>query len=61
MPYTKEEIENSLRELLYDCLSTANQESAIKTLSYNEETHECTIVMSTHINEEDNYIGFEGY
>lgn len=71
--YPKEYIEDTLTDLLRECLSSANQESEITSVSYNEETEECTIVMRTCITEEcnivmrtciiedENYIGFEGY
>lgn len=61
MKYSKEEIEKRLRSLLGECLESMNQESAIEKLEYNEETEKCTVTLSTHIVEEDDYIGFEGY
>jgi hypothetical protein len=61
MKYTKEQIEERLTEMLSDCLEYGNQESAIISLEYDPETEEATIKMSTHIVEEDDYVGFEGY
>lgn len=59
--YDKEKIENALKELLDDCLESANQDGAIKSLVYNEKDETCTVTLSTCIVEEDNYIGFQGY
>ena len=61
MKYTKEEIELRLKSMLSDCLEHGNQESAIISLEYDPDTEEATIRMSTHIVEEDDYVGFEGY
>ena len=61
MKYTKGEIESMLHSMLYDLLSSYNQEGAIKSFKYNEERETCTIELSTHIVEEDDYIGFDGY
>jgi hypothetical protein len=59
--YNKEKIENELKRLLDECLENANQDGAIKSLVYNEEDETCTVVLSTHIVEEDDYIGFQVY
>jgi hypothetical protein len=61
MKYTKEEIKERLHDLLYDCLSTQYQESAIISLDYDEETEECIVKLCTHIVEEDDYVGFDSY
>lgn len=57
----KEEIEAILKDLLYECLSTANQEDAIISLEYDEANNEAIVKLSVHIEEDDNYIGFSGY
>ena len=59
--YTKEEIEERLTDMLYDLLSRGNQEDAIISLDYDEETKECIIKMRTHIVERDDYVGFNCY
>lgn len=59
--YTKQKIEESLIDLLDDLLRGGNQEGSIISLNYDEETELCTVVLSTHIVEEDDYIGFQGY
>lgn len=61
MKYTKGEIERRLHNLLYELLESGNQEDAIISLTYNEQSEECTIKMRTHIVEEDDYIGFNCY
>jgi hypothetical protein len=61
MSYTKEEIEKGLKDSLYNILSDYDQESSIISLKYNEESGTCTIELTVHIVEEDNYIGFDGY
>ena len=61
MKYSKEQIEKNLTELLEECLSSANQDGAIISLNYDEETELCVITMATSIIEEDDYIGFQGY
>lgn len=61
MKYTKEQIESSLKELLRECLESANQESAIVSLDYDPDIKQVNIVMNACIIEEDDYIGFEGY
>lgn len=61
MKYTKEEIEKGLKDRLYNILSDYNQESSIISLKYNKESETCTIELTVHIVEEDNYIGFDGY
>lgn len=61
MPYTKKEIEERLHDMLYELLSGGNQESAIISLEYDEETETCTVKLTTHIEEEDDYIGFDSY
>jgi hypothetical protein len=47
--------------MLYDMLSDYNQESAILNLVYDDKTETCNVVLSVHIVEEDDYIGFDGY
>lgn len=61
MPYSKERIEESLKDLLYESLEGTNQEDGIIDLEYDEETGRCYVTLSTHIVEEDDYIGFSGY
>lgn len=61
MKYTKQEIETRLNRMLYDMLSDYNQESAILNLVYDPKTETCNVVLSVHIVEEDDYIGFDGY
>lgn len=61
MKYTKEQIETALKDLLYDLLSYGNQESAIISLEYDEVEEVCNVKLRTHIVEEDDYIGFDGY
>ena len=61
MKYTVEEIENRLKELLSECLESANQEHGIISLKYDPETEKATIIMDTTIVEKDDYIGFEAY
>jgi hypothetical protein len=61
MKYTKQEIETRLNSMLYDMLSDYNQESAILNLVYDDKTETCNVVLSVHIVEEDDYIGFDGY
>ena len=59
--FTKDEIREGLRELLSECLGSCNQDGAVLSLEYDEEKQECTVKMTVHIVDEDNYIGFEGY
>lgn len=61
MKYSKEEIEKSLKDTLYEILSDQNQEDGFISLEYNEEKQECNVRMSVHIVEEDDYIGFGSY
>jgi len=61
MEYTKEEIENRLKDMLHEILRTYNQENSILSLEYDEENQECNLRMSVHIVEEDDYIGFGVY
>ena len=61
MKYSKEEIEQKLKDLLYEMLSSYNQEGSILSLEYDEEKQECNLKMSVNIVEEDNYIGFSSY
>lgn len=58
---SKEKIEAELKLTLNECLQSENQDGAIKSFIYNEEDKTCTVVLSTNIVEEDNYIGFKGY
>lgn len=59
--YSKEKIEEELEKLLDECMENVNQEGAIKSLTYNEKDETCTVVLSTHIVEEDDFIGFQVY
>ncbi|MFW6272698.1 MAG: hypothetical protein ACOC2U_02825 [bacterium] len=59
--YSKKEIEESLWEVLDDCLSSGNQDGSIINLEYDEKTEECTVRLTTAIVKEDGYIGFQGY
>lgn len=59
--YTKEQIEKSLRDLLNELMRSDNQDGSIRSFHYNEDTKQCTVVFSTCIIEEDDYIGFQGY
>lgn len=61
MSYTKEEIEKRLLNLLEESLRSTAQESSVISLTYDEKTKECSIKLNTHIVEEDDYIGFDGY
>lgn len=61
MKYTKEQIETTLVDLLYDLLSYGNQESAIISLEYDDVEKVCNVKLRTHIVEDDDYIGFDGY
>ena len=61
MKYTKQEIETALKDLLSECLSSFNQESAIVSFEYDPDSEQVNVVLNTHIVEEDDYIGFEGY
>jgi len=61
MKYSKKQIEKRLKDMLYDLLSSGNQESALKNLTYDKKTKQCNIIMNVHIVEEDDYIGFDGY
>ena len=54
-------IESELRDLLYDALSSINQESGIRDISYNPKEKTCTVVLSVVNIPEDDYIGFAGY
>jgi hypothetical protein len=57
----KAEIEAKLKDLLNDCLSSANQDGSIISLELDESGETCTVKMNVTIVEEDDYIGFEGY
>lgn len=59
--FSKDEIEEGLRELLNECLRGANQEGSIISIKYDEDRQECTVQMTVHIVDEDDFIGFEGY
>lgn len=61
MNFSTKLIEDTLRELLEDLLERGNQEGSIKSLTYDSITKECTVVLTTFINESDNYIGFQSY
>jgi hypothetical protein len=61
MNYKKEEIENRLKEILDDLLSTINQDGSIISLDYDESKNECVVKMDVFINEDDNFIGFQSY
>ena len=61
MKYSKEEIEKRLKDMLYEMLSSQNQEDGFISLEYDEEKQECNVRMSVHTVEEDDYIGFSGY
>jgi len=61
MKYSKEIIEERLKDILYECLSNANQESGLISLEYDEENEECNVKLSVCIVEEDDYVGFDGY
>jgi len=55
---SKEKIEKTLYEMLDELLEGGNQDGAIESLTYDEKTNTCTVKMSVHIVEEDEYIGF---
>ena len=59
--YAKKEVEAKLKDLLNDCLSSANQDGSIISLEVDDELETCTVKMNVTIVEEDDYIGFEGY
>lgn len=59
--YSKAEIEAKLKDLLNDCLSSANQDGSIISLDLDVWGDTCTVKMNVTIVEEDDYIGFEGY
>lgn len=61
MSYTKEQIEEKLKDLLSEALESLNQEDGIISLKYDEKNKECTVKMNVVIVEEDNYVGFAGY
>lgn len=61
MKYTKEEIEEKLKDMLHEILRGHNQEDSIISVSYDEEKQECNIKMTVSIVEEDNYVGFASY
>lgn len=61
MEKTKEAIEKQLKDMLHEMLRSYNQEDSIISLEYDETSQECTVKMTVHIVEEDNYIGFSGY
>lgn len=58
---TDDEIKNNLTELLKECLETANQDGGIKSVSFDRENEEFTVVFNVFEVEEDDYIAFEGY
>jgi len=57
----KQFIEEQLEEILNECLESYNQDGSIESLTYDENTQKCTVILSTHFVPEDNYIGFSGY
>ena len=61
MNKTKEEIEKRLKDMLHEMLRGYHQEDSILSLEYDEEKQECTVKLSVHIVEEDDYIGFSVY
>ena len=61
MKYTKAEIEEKLKDLLNDCLSSANQDGTIISLELDKNRETCTVKLNVIIVEDDDYIGFNGY
>lgn len=61
MGQSKETIEKQLKEMLHEMLRSHGQEDSIISLEYDDVSQECTVKMTVHIVEEDNYIGFAGY
>ncbi len=61
MDQSNQAIERELKNLLYEMLSTRYQQDAIISLDYDPKSQECTVKLTVHIVEEDQYIGFAGY
>lgn len=61
MKYTKEEIEERLKERLNDLLALDNQEGSIAGVYYDEHYKVFTVDLNVFIYEEDDYIGFSRY
>lgn len=58
---TKEKIEKKLKDTLYECLASDNQECRF-TLNYDPKTNSAAVIFEDIcIVEEDNYAGFAGY
>lgn len=57
----KEVVEAALKNMLDECLESMNQDGSVRSLEYDPETQTCTVKMTVHIVEEDEYIGFQGY
>ena len=55
------EIEKYLRDLLYEALSSINQEAGIVSLDYNQEEGKCTVILDVVRIPEEDYVGFAGY
>lgn len=60
MKYSKEEIENRLKNLLNELMSGYNQDHSIISLELSEDKSTCDVKLSVCIVEED-YVGFQGY
>lgn len=58
---TTKEIESRLKELLDECLASANQEGSILNLEYDRINNQCIVALSVVEVPEDDYIGFQGY
>jgi len=58
---TKEIIEYRLTQALKEMMSDYNQEDGFISLDYDPEKEECTVKLTVHIVEEDDYVGFGGY
>ncbi|HRZ18747.1 MAG TPA: hypothetical protein P5136_01705 [Methanofastidiosum sp.] len=61
MMYTKEEVTQQLTDLLNECLEGANQEYSFRVIDTDLVAMKFTVEFNIVINEDDNYIGFQGY
>ena len=58
MKYSKQEIENRLKEMLNEMLSDYNQDGTLISLDFDSESETATIKMNVYIDEDYDYVGF---
>lgn len=59
--YTEDEIEKALTDMLNECLEYQRQEYSFKVLKVDKERMKMTVEFNIVFEDNDNYIGFQGY